>query len=105
MDLFWVCSHLVMTSRCRRDLGEFDPRYTRPGTYYLKGRIFMDFRAYDNIEPFIPVYCRSPNQLIRYEVRDFDDGYGHTAKIRYAIFKTKKGEIQEMVAQVMWDHV
>lgn len=52
---------------------------------------------------FLPIYHRAPNKFIRYEERRFDDGAGHTATMRIAIFKDKNGAEQEMTAQVMWD--
>lgn len=55
------------------------------------------------IKPYIPVYCRPPNKLIRYEMRPFDDGAGHTGMLRVAIFLDKKKHHREMVAQVRWD--
>lgn len=49
-----------------------------------------------------PVYTSPPNTFLRYEVREFDDGAGHCAKIRYALFLDKNAKQKEMVAQVMW---
>jgi hypothetical protein len=55
------------------------------------------------MKPHIPVYHRPPNKFIRYEIKPFDDGAGHTATLRIAVFKDKHGDTQEMVAQVIWD--
>jgi hypothetical protein len=53
--------------------------------------------------PYHPIYHRAPNKFLRYENRRFDDGAGHTATMRIAIFKDKSGAEQEMTAQVIWD--
>lgn len=55
------------------------------------------------MEVYIPIYMRSPNKFLRYEERYFDDGAGHYGTKRFAIFTDKKGNLQEMVAQVLWD--
>lgn len=55
------------------------------------------------IKPFIPIWNDKKNKLIRFDVRPFDDGVGHTAQITYAIFLDKNKEEQEMVAYVKWD--
>lgn len=54
------------------------------------------------IEPFIPVYSRGKNKLLRYEIRHFDDGVGHLADLTIAIYLDKNNEEQEMVARVKW---
>jgi hypothetical protein len=55
------------------------------------------------LEPFIPIWNRGKNSLIKYEVRHFDDGVGNTAQITYALFLDKNKEEQEMVAYIKWD--
>lgn len=55
------------------------------------------------IKPFYPVYCRSPNKLVRYEDRPFYDGHGHSGVVTVAIFNDKNGNIQEMDAFVKWN--
>jgi hypothetical protein len=57
-----------------------------------------------SVVPHIPIYMKAPNKFIRYEVRDFDDGYGNGGKVRVAIFSDKNGKVQEMDAQVMWEY-
>lgn len=57
----------------------------------------------DEVKPYLPIYTRPPNKFVRYEERQFDDGVGHTATLRYAIFIDKNGKQQEMIAQVIWD--
>lgn len=57
----------------------------------------------DNIVPHYPTYAKAPNKLLRYELRPFDDGYGHTGQVRVAIFLDKNKKEQEMDAQVLWD--
>jgi hypothetical protein len=54
------------------------------------------------IEVHKPVYSSPPNKLLRYEESDFDDGAGHQAIIRTAIYLNKHGQEKTMVAQVMW---
>ncbi len=54
-------------------------------------------------EPFIPNWNRGKNSLLRYDVRLFDDGAGHTAQITYVLFLDKHKEEQESVAYVKWD--
>jgi hypothetical protein len=60
--------------------------------------------AEDKVKPYHPYYCSPPNKLIRYEVRDFDDGHGNGGKCRWAIYTDKKGKQCEMVAQVIWEY-
>lgn len=56
------------------------------------------------IEPYLPFYARPPNKVVEYYYEDFDDGYGHTAKIRKAIYwDGKKKKNAEATAQVIWD--
>lgn len=54
------------------------------------------------MKPYTPIYHKPPNKFIRYEMRDFADGYGHSGKVRVAIFKDSKGRTQEMDAQIYW---
>lgn len=57
----------------------------------------------DTIVPHLPIYCRPPNKLLRYEIRGFTDCNGnHPGKVRVAIYKDKSGNIQEHDAQVLW---
>jgi hypothetical protein len=56
----------------------------------------------EQIKPFIPIWNKGKNQLIAYEIRPFDDGYGHIADITYAIFIDKNKEQQEVVAWINW---
>lgn len=56
---------------------------------------------------FIPIWKRPPNKFIKYEVRDFElppdiNGKKHTAKVTYAVWEDKKGNIQEETAFVKW---
>ncbi len=53
-------------------------------------------------EVFRPFYSKLPNKLLRYEDVDFDDGVGHQAVIRNAIYLDKHGKQKTMVAQVKW---
>lgn len=55
-----------------------------------------------NIIPFYPIYCSGKNKLLRYEEVDFNDGVGHIAIVRNAIYLDKNGKGHTMVAQVMW---
>jgi len=55
------------------------------------------------MKPYIPVYCRPPNKLLRYESRRFSDGAGHAGRQRVAVFLDKKKRQCEMTAQVIWD--
>ncbi len=55
------------------------------------------------MKPHIPLYNRPPNKFVRYEQRPFDDGAGHLAILRVAIFADKNNKQQEIVAQVIWD--
>lgn len=54
------------------------------------------------IVPFLPVYCSGKNKLLRYEEVDFDDGCGHLAIVRNAVYLDKSSNEQSMVAQVIW---
>jgi len=56
----------------------------------------------DKVEPYVPVFNRGQNSLLRYEERPFDDGVGHTATLVVAIFLDKNKKQQEMVTQVKW---
>ena len=56
-----------------------------------------------NIIPFIPVYARAPNKLLRYEERPFICRAGHKGVERMAIFIDRNGKQQEMTAQVIWE--
>lgn len=58
---------------------------------------------YKKIETFLPIYTRPPNKLLRYELSNFDDKAGNTAKLRIAIYTDKRGKQQEVVSQVLWD--
>lgn len=49
------------------------------------------------------IWNRSPNKLIRYEERQFDDGVGHTAIITVAIYLDKNKTEREVDAYVKWD--
>lgn len=55
------------------------------------------------IKPHLPVYTTPPNKLVKYIEEPFDDGCGHTAIVRTAVFLDKKGVEKTMVAQVIWD--
>ena len=57
----------------------------------------------NNIEPHYPFYARPPNKVVRYYYKDFDDGVGHTAKLRIVVYINKHGKECEEVAQVIWD--
>lgn len=54
------------------------------------------------IKPVVPPWKAGKNKFIRFEVRPFDDGHGHTAMITWAIFLNKDKEEDEMVAYVKW---
>lgn len=56
----------------------------------------------ESYKPYLPVYVRSPNKLIKYEERFFNDKRGHSGIVNVAIFKDKNGNIQEMDAHVKW---
>lgn len=56
----------------------------------------------EKIEPYIPIYCRSPNKLVRYDERPFVCGAGYNGIERVAIFQDRNGKVQEMTAQVIW---
>lgn len=53
-------------------------------------------------KPYIPIWKRPPNTFLKYEERPFDDGHGHSAVLRIAVYKDKKGNVKEEVAQVKW---
>ena len=52
---------------------------------------------------YTPVYCRPPNEIIRYKTQYFDDNYGHTGITRIAIYLDKNKKQCEMIAQIIWD--
>ena len=54
------------------------------------------------VEPYYPYYCKSPNKLIRYEQRPFEDCLGNTAMVTIAVFQDKSGKLQEADAHVKW---
>ena len=54
------------------------------------------------VVPYIPVWCKPPNQLIRYETYDYVDPVGNEAVVTKAIFKDKNGKQQEMDAFIKW---
>ena len=61
-----------------------------------------------NATPYLPIYHRSPNKILRYELRKFE--VVTCIKVlagveRIAIFLDKNGKQQEMSAQVMWDNL
>jgi hypothetical protein len=56
-----------------------------------------DKKFNERVTPYLPVYARPPNKLLRYEERPFWGGI-----CRYAIFTDKNGKQQEMTAQVIW---
>ncbi len=55
------------------------------------------------MKPYIPVYCRPPNKLLKYVTSNFDDGAGHTGQLTTAHFLDKNKKEAEMVAYVKWD--
>jgi len=57
------------------------------------------------ITPFLPYYIAPPNKFVRYYDKRFDDGVGHTATLRIAVYVNKHKETVETVAQVMWDKI
>lgn len=57
------------------------------------------------IVPFIPIYARAPNKLVRYEERSFVCHAGHKGIVRVAIFNDRSGKQQEMDAQVIWENL
>lgn len=59
----------------------------------------------EKIKPYIPLWNKEGNKLVRFEEREFDDGVGHIGILTVAVFKTKKGEIKEMDAWIKWDSV
>lgn len=61
-----------------------------------------------NIAPYLPIYHRTPNKFLRYELRKFEVVACIrvlTGTERIAIFLDKNGKQQEMSAQVMWDNL
>lgn len=54
------------------------------------------------IEPYLPVYARGSNKLLRYEDRPFTCRAGKRGIERVAIFQDKNKSEQEMTAQVIW---
>lgn len=54
------------------------------------------------IEPYYPVYARTPNKLSHYEERDFTDKAGNKAILNIAHYKDKHGVSHEAIAQVKW---
>ena len=54
-------------------------------------------------ESYIPIWNKNGNKLIEYKITDFNDGYGNSAKLKIAIFKDRKNNLQEIVAQVIWN--
>ena len=57
------------------------------------------------MKPHIPIQHRSLNKFLKYEIRDFDDGYGNSGKVRIAIYLDKNGKQQEVTAQVLWEQM
>lgn len=51
---------------------------------------------------FKPSWKQGKNKFIKYETRYFDDKFGHTAYITYALYIDKNNEHQECVAWVKW---
>lgn len=56
------------------------------------------------IEPYYPYYTKSPNKLIKYEERPFEDCVGNKAMVTIAIFQDKSGKIQEADAHIKWTY-
>jgi hypothetical protein len=56
----------------------------------------------NKIIPYIPVYARAPNKLVRYEERPFVCKAGNRGIERVAIFTDKNGKQQEMTAHIVW---
>ncbi|WP_146187203.1 hypothetical protein [Novimethylophilus kurashikiensis] len=54
------------------------------------------------IEPYLPVYARGANKLLRYEERPFVCRAGKRGIERVAIFLDKNKTVQVMTAQVIW---
>jgi hypothetical protein len=54
------------------------------------------------MKPYIPIYKRKPNEFIEYEPRPFNDGAGHNAMLKVAVYRDKNGKRKEEVAQVVW---
>lgn len=61
-----------------------------------------DHRFNTKVEPYLPVYARAPNRLLRYEERPFVCNAGYNGIERVAIFTDKNKKEQEMTAQVIW---
>ena len=55
------------------------------------------------MKPYLPVYSRPPNVLIRYQDERFVDKAGNGGINRLAIYKDSKGKQQSMTAQIIWD--
>lgn len=56
------------------------------------------------IKPFIPLWNREGNYLIRMEDSFFDDGVGHTGILTTAIYWNKKKKKEDfMDAWIKWD--
>lgn len=54
------------------------------------------------MKPNLPIYHRPPQKFIKYTEANFEDAVGNKAIIRTAHYLDKKGNPQEMVAQVIW---
>ena len=54
------------------------------------------------VEPYIPIYAKAPNKLLRYEERPFVCQAGHHGIERVAIFVDRSNKQHEMTAQVIW---
>lgn len=57
-----------------------------------------------NIKSHLPIYSRPPCKLIRYEIRDFNDGAGNGGQRRIAIYFDKHSNQKEMIAQTIWQY-
>lgn len=64
----------------------------------------MKLKENTKIEPYIPYYCKSPNKLIKYEQRPFEDCVGNKAIVTVAIFQDKGGKIHEADAHIKWTY-
>lgn len=64
----------------------------------------MKLKEKSKIEPYIPYYCKSPNKLIKYEQRPFEDCVGNKAIVTVAIFQDKSGKIHEADAHIKWTY-
>lgn len=51
---------------------------------------------------YIPVYCRPPNKLVRYEEIKFTCKAGYPGIERMAVFLDKNGKEQRTTAQIIW---